>query len=169
MNKEFLIAIIIGVLITWLLISAKNSNKNQMNMDKYELTENELIKHVKLAINPKFENWILFKNGTYIINEDASNEKEIEKQGLEQMKEFGPVHGGGPAGDFGTITLNKTEGWVVSGHGYGMYTYVHPSEIDKDNPEDYEIGLYGRGKRNEDGEKPEIICLSSNGKIIKHK
>jgi len=122
---------------------------------------------VKLAINPKFENWILFKNGTYIIVEETSEEKEIEVQSLEKMKQFGPVHAGGPAGDFGTTTLNKTEGWVVSGHGYGMYTYVHPSEIEKKKPEDYEIGLYGRSKRDKDGLNPEIICISSKGQIIK--
>jgi len=166
MNKGLLITIIIGVLITWLLVSAKNSNQNQTNMDNYELTKKELIKHIKLAINPKFENWILFKNGTYIIIEDTADEKEIEKQGLEKMKEFGPVHVGGSAGDFGTTTLNKTEGWVVSGHGYGMYTYVHPNEIDKKKSEDYDIGLYGRSKRDKDGVSPEIVCITSNGKII---
>lgn len=64
----------------------------------------------------------------------TSIEKEIEEQGVEKMKEFGPVHTGGPAGDFGITTLHKTQGWVVSGYGYGMYTYVHPSELDKQNP-----------------------------------
>lgn len=135
-------------------------------MDDYELNKEELIKHVKLAINPKFENWILFKNGTYIIIEGTSNEKIIEEQGLKMMKEFGPVHAGCPAGDFGTITLDKTEGWVVSGHGYGMYTYVHPIELDKKIPEDYEIGLLGRSKRDEDGLSPEMICISSSGQIV---
>ena len=82
------------------------------------------------------------------------------------MKEFGPVHAGGPAGDFSTITLNKTEGWVVSGHGYGMYTYVHPSELDNENPNDLEVGLYGRSKRDLDGQEATIIYLSVEGKII---
>ena len=166
MCKELIILFLIGSIILWFLMSAKSLNKENLKMANYELTKVELIKHVKLAINPSFENWILFKNGTYIIIEDTSEEKEIEKEGLEKMIEFGPAHAGGPAGDFGTITLNKTEGWVVSGHGYGMYTYVHPSELEKENPEDYEIGLYGRSKRNSDGITPEIICLSYNGKIV---
>lgn len=141
-------------------------DKSNPEMRDYELTKEELIKHVKLAINPAFKNWILFKNGTYIIIEDTSEEKEIELQGVKKMKKFGPVHVGKPAGDFGTISLNKTKGWVVSGHGYGMYTYVHPTEIENENPQDHEIGLYGRSKRDLDGLNPEIIYLSSKGKII---
>jgi len=135
-------------------------------MEDNKLTKEELIKHIKLAINPAFENWILFNNGTYIIIEDTSDEKEIEIRGLEMMKEFGPAGAGGPAGDFGITTLTKTEGWVVSGHGYGMYTYVHPIELEKENPPDLIIGLYGRSKRDMDGENPEIICMSSKGQII---
>ena len=78
------------------------------------------------------------------------------------MKEFGPVSAGGPAGDFNVITLNLTEGWIVSGHGYGMYTYVHPTEIDKNSPNDITIGLFGRTKRNSDGENPNIIHINSS-------
>lgn len=159
--------IFFGILI-WFLMPTEKINKRNLNMKGYELPKEALINHVKLAINPQFENWILFENGTYIIIEDILNEKEIETQGLEKMNKFGPVHGGGPAGDFGTITLDKTDGWVVSGHGYGMYTYVHPLELNKEEaPEDYEIGLYGRSKRNLDGLNPRIICISLNGQIIK--
>ena len=136
-------------------------------MTDYNLTEEALIKHVTLAINPKFKDWILFKNGTYIIIEDTSDQTEIEKQGIEKMKEFGPVHVGGPAGDFGISNLNKTDGWVVSGHGYGMYTYVHPSELESKHPGEPEIGFYGRDKRNSDGLNPQILCISSKGEIIR--
>jgi len=136
-------------------------------MENYELTKEELIKHVKLAINPAFVDWILFENGTYIIIEEASDEKEIERLGLERMIEFGPVHAGGPAGDFATTTLDDTDGWVVSGHGYGMYTYVHPSELEEANPQDLTIGLYGRSKRNLDGLNPKVIGISAKGQVLK--
>jgi hypothetical protein len=52
----------------------------------------ELVKRVRLAINPIFSDWVLFSNGT--------------------------------------------EGWVVGGHGYGMYTYVHPVKLAFDGPSD---------------------------------
>ncbi|MDR4950809.1 hypothetical protein REB14_01270 [Chryseobacterium sp. ES2] len=121
-----------------------------------------MIEHVKLAINPKFQDWVLFENGTYIIFDDISIIEDIKKEALQLMKEFGPVYAGGPAGDFNVIHLNLTEGWLVSGHGYGMYTYVHPSELDSDSPNDLEIGLYGRSKRDSDGQNPEIIHINKS-------
>ena len=140
-------------------------DKKNVEMKETNLTKEELIKQVQLAINPKFKNWILFKNGTFVIIEDIS-EEEIETAGIEKMKEFGPVYVGSEAADFRTITLTNVEGWLVSGHGYGMYTYVHPTELEKENPDSHEIGLFGRSKRNLDGLNPEIICLSSEGKVI---
>ncbi|WNI37837.1 hypothetical protein [Chryseobacterium sp. SG20098] len=119
-----------------------------------------MIEHVKLAINPKFQDWVLFENGTYIIFDDISIIGDVKEKALQLMKEFGPVYAGGPAGDFNVIHLNLTEGWLVSGHGYGMYTYVHPSELDSESPNDLEIGLYGRSKRDSDGQNPEIIHIN---------
>lgn len=121
-----------------------------------------MIEHVKLAINPKFQDWVLFENGTYIIFDDISTIRDIKEEAINLMKEFGPVSAGGPAGDFSVIHLNLTEGWLVSGHGYGMYTYVHPSELDNESPNDLEIGLYGRSKRNSDGQNPEIIHINNS-------
>lgn len=57
------------------------------------------------------------------------------------MKEFGPVYPGSAAGDFTVSRFDNTEGWSVSGHCYGMYTYVNPEELDSDSPSDIEIGL----------------------------
>lgn len=119
-----------------------------------------MIEHVKLAINPKFQDWVLFENGTYIIFDDISIIENVKEKALQLRKEFGPVYAGGPAGDFNVIHLNLTEGWLVSGHGYGMYTYVHPSELDSESPNDLEIGLYGRSKRDSDGQNPEIIHIN---------
>ncbi|CAI8808629.1 hypothetical protein [Chryseobacterium sp. IT-36CA2] len=121
-----------------------------------------MIEHVKLAINPKFQDWVLFENGTYIIFDDISTIKDVKGEAIQLMKEFGPVSAGGPAGDFSVIHLNLTDGWLVSGHGYGMYTYVHPSELDNESPNDLEIGLYGRSKRDSDGQNPEIIHINND-------
>lgn len=121
-----------------------------------------MIEHVKLAINPKFQDWVLFENGTYIIFDDISTIEDVKEKAIQLMKEFGPVSAGGPAGDFSVIHLNLTEGWLVSGHGYGMYTYVHPSELDSESPNDLEIGLYGRSKRDSDGQSAEIIHINSS-------
>jgi len=100
---------------------------------------------------------VLFENGTYIIFDDISTISDIEKEAIELMKEFGPVYAGSSAGDFNVINLTETKGWIVSGHGYGMYTYVSPEELDENNPTDLSIGLSGRSKRNSDGLNPIII------------
>jgi hypothetical protein len=121
-----------------------------------------LIEHVKQAINPRFTHWVLFSNGTYIIIEDMtiSDEGAFAKK---IMREYGPVHAGSPAGDFSVTHLSRTEGWVVSGHYYGMYTYVDPSELKQagvQNPSDVDVGLFGRRKRENDGKECRIIFVS---------
>lgn len=124
------------------------------------MDEKELIKNVKLSISPKFQNWVLFKNGTYIIFDDIKQVKNINNEAIALMKEFEPVSAGGSAGDFNTIRLLKTEGWIVAGHVYGIYTYVSPTEIENKSPNDLEVGLFGRSKRDLDGRNPEIIYIN---------
>ena len=119
-----------------------------------------LLEHVHLAINPNFENWVLFENGTYIIFDDLNGISDVQQEAIRLMKEYGPVSPGGPSGDFGVTHLNKTEGWVVSGHGYGMYTYVHPSELNQSAPDDSAIGLFGRSKRARDAKNLKIIHVN---------
>lgn len=119
-----------------------------------------LLENVKLAINPKFEDWVLFENGTYIIFDNIDPLSDVEAEAIKLMKDFGPFYAGSPAGDFSVTHLNKTEGWVVSGHCYGMYTYVNPKELDTKNPSDVEIGIWGRSKRQRDGDNPIIVHIN---------
>ena len=153
--------ILIVLLCSGLLGCPKGNSEN--TSDKSDRTEmrvehsNPLVNQVMKAINPKFQNWVLFSNGTYIIFEDVSPSDSLEKRAIEFMKEWGPVYAGGSAGDFGTTTLTKTEGWVVSGHGHGMYTYVHPDKLESDTPSDVEVGLLGRSKRHQDSQEMEIV------------
>lgn len=124
------------------------------------MTKEDLLNHVKLAINPKYQDWVLFENGTYIIFDNADTIADLELESIRQMKEYGPVFAGGPAGDFSVTHLNQTEGWIVSGHGYGMYTYVNPNELTLDSPSDLDIGIYGRSKRDKDGKTFKIVHLN---------
>lgn len=152
---------IIFIFLNLILLGCENSEKKKTeSQNKNQMAENNLLSHVKLAINPKFEDWVLFKNGTYIIFDNADTILNLEDEAQKLMKEFGPVYIGSPAGDFSVTHLNQTEGWVVSGHGYGMYTYVNPKEIKSVKPEDAEIGLFGRGKRELDGKNPVVIHIN---------
>lgn len=133
-----------------------------MNKSHEPLTSAEIIEQAKLAINPRVPNWVLFAGGTYVIIEEEAELKAPREHAIERLKEFGPVAAGGPAGDFSVIRLNNTDGWVVSGHGYGIYTYVHPRELSAD-PSQVEIGLYGRSKRHEDSQGLEVIHVNGEG------
>lgn len=154
-----------ALLSSLILISCVNNMKNKeskIEIKKKEMAPKSLLENVKLSISPKFKDWVLFKNGTYIIFDDINQIDNIEEEAIKLMKEFGPVYAGGSAGDFNVISLKKTEGWIVSGHGYGMYTYVNPSELETNSPNDITIGIYGRSKRNSDGENPIIIYINSS-------
>ena len=139
----------------------KESNVTANNK---KMTEEDLVEHVRFAINPKFQDWVLFKNGTYIIFNNADTIADIEKSAITFMQEFGPVSGGNPAGDFVVTHLNKTEGWSISGHGYGMYTYVHPSELIPVQQTDLNVGLLGRSKRDRDSKTLTIIHINRKTK-----
>ncbi|HLK29327.1 MAG TPA: hypothetical protein VKT28_12170 [Puia sp.] len=138
-----------------------SNGTNRIYIGRNMLTEQEIIDHVKKAINPKFKDWVLFGNGTYIILEDTAIKDKKEKA-LELMKEYEPVSVGSPAGDISITKLTYTEGWVIGGHYYGMYTYVHPKELENkgvNNPTDLDVGLGGRYKRNKDGKELKVIFV----------
>lgn len=136
-------------------------------MQNKELTKDELIDYVQQGMNPNLKNWILFENGTHIFFDETTSPNEIEVMGVEKMEKFGPVYAGSSAGDFEVFTLNDGLGWVVAGHGPRMYTYVHPSAMGNENPDDIGIGLHGRSRRNMDGLNPVIVCVSWKGEVIK--
>ncbi|WP_225992852.1 hypothetical protein [Actinomadura rudentiformis] len=93
------------------------------------------------------KSWVLFENGTCVILMEP--EEDLAAQATEILREYGPVHPGSEAGDFGTIDLEAAPGWVVYGHHNDVLTYVSPEEVE--SPEDVMIGLLGRSKRDQDG------------------
>ena len=157
------------IFIVFLFSCGQSDNKNTNGINhrgKTPYSKMTLIDHVKLAINPKFKDWVLFKNGTYIIFDNVDTISNIEREAIRLMKEYGTVNVGSPAGDFSVTHLNKTEGWVVSGHCYGMYTYVNPVEIKSRTPSDVEVGIFGRSKRELDGKIPLIIYINKTNNLL---
>jgi hypothetical protein len=141
------------------LIACTGQNSKENGTNK-ELTQSEIIAHVKKAINPRFKTWVLFSNGTYVIIED-STVADIRQKAIDIMKEYGPVNAGTPAGDMSITKLKHSDGWVVGGHYYGMYTYVNALEIQKDKPTDLDIGVFGRNKRSKDGKELKVIHVNT--------
>jgi hypothetical protein len=84
-------------------------------------------------------------------------EADLSAQALSLMKEWGPVHAGCSAGDFGTIDLTNAPGWVVTSHHNDILTYVGPDEVGQPDASDLVVGLLGRGKRDQDARELEII------------
>lgn len=175
MKNGLAISLKLGVILLLCLILNQCSTIENPKEAAFELSQEALIKHVNLSIDPKSENWILFKNGTYIIIENALSEKEIETKGLETINEFGPIHN-----EYEIIELNKTEGWVIYGSLYGsrMRNYIHPKQINTEshlkkgipaNEATY-IALveYGGKKRILDAEDPQIVCICFKGEILRN-
>ena len=140
-------------------ISCADQKAGDKSSMKTTLTEAEIIEHIKKAINPEFKNWVVFSNGTYIIIEDSTI-TDSKKKAIEIMKEYGPVYPGSPAGDISITKLSRTDGWVVGGYYYGMYTYVSPREMEKENPGDIDVGLWGRQKRGKDAKELKVIYVN---------
>ena len=106
------------------------------------------------------KSWVLFKHGTCVILVDPGD--DLAAQAVAVLREFGPVHPGTPAADFGTITLDQAPGWVVTGHHPDVLTYVSPAEIDTSEDDDninLTVGLTGRSKRDEDARDLTIIHI----------
>jgi len=103
------------------------------------------------------KSWVLFENGTCVILMEP--ELDLRAQTIEIMQEWGPVHAGSAAGDFGTIKLDNAPGWVVTGHHPEMLTYVAPDELDNREPTELAVGLLGRSKRNRGSEELRIVHL----------
>ncbi|GAA2297027.1 hypothetical protein GCM10010402_64410 [Actinomadura luteofluorescens] len=108
----------------------------------------ELVQVWRDVIRGDEKSWVLFENGTCVILMEP--EDDLSAQAVELLREYGPVHGGTPAGDFGTIDLDQAPGWAVYGHHNDILTYVAPEEVG-DDATDLAVGLLGRGKRGQDG------------------
>ncbi|MEU5877455.1 hypothetical protein [Spirillospora sp. NPDC047279] len=113
----------------------------------------EMVEVWRQIILGEQKSWVLFENGTCVILMEP--EGDLAAQATEILREYGPVHVGSPAADFGTIDLEAAPGWVVYGHHDDVLNYVSPDEIG--SPEDVVIGLLGRSKRDRDGHGLTIV------------
>jgi hypothetical protein len=106
----------------------------------------------RLLADPR-KSWVLFEHGTCVVPADPDG--DLAERAIETLEEFGPVHAGSPAGDFGVIDVEDADGWVVTGHHPDVLTYVAPDEP-RDRSE-IAVGLCGRAKRHQDGTGLRVI------------
>lgn len=122
---------------------------------KMPQSSEEFISIYKKIIDPKFINWVVFSNGTCVIIYHSS--KDLEAEAKEVLQKYGQVHPGTPTGDF--TAMKADGGWIVTGDQPGILNYV--SKDEGENMEDYEIGLIGRDKKEQDSKELEIIYTNS--------
>lgn len=119
------------------------------------MSEQDLVGTWRRTIRGESKSWVVFAHGTCVVLPDPGPDVDLAAQAIDILREYGPVHAGSPAGDFGTITLDPGPGWVVYGHHNDVLTYVGPDEIS--DTSDLAVGLYGRGKRDQDGRELEVV------------
>jgi hypothetical protein len=107
------------------------------------------------TIQGEHKSWVLFRHGTCVVLVDPGDEADLAAQAIAILREYGPVHAGTPAGDFGTITLDPGPGFVVYGHHDDVLTFVGADEVIE--PDDLTVGLYGRTKRDQDGRELDVV------------
>ena len=104
------------------------------------------------------KSWVLFRQGTCVIITVPT--ADIRSEATNLLREWGPVHEGTPAGDFGVTHLDDDPGWVVTCHHPDILTYVSPKNVAR-AAKDIEIGLLGRARRNQDSAELEIAHIES--------
>ena len=109
------------------------------------------------------ESWVLFENGTCVILVEPGD--DLAGQAVALMKEWGPVHAGSPAGDFGVIELPDGLGWVVTCHHNDILTLVGPDEVSPEEANDLVVGLLGRSKRHQDAEGLVVIHVEDRRSV----
>jgi hypothetical protein len=106
----------------------------------------------RLLTDPR-KSWVLFEHGTCVVL--TAPDGDLAEQATKILGEFGPVHAGSPAGDFGVINVKDADGWVVTSHHQDVLTYVGTDE--PSGQEDFAVGLCGRSKRHQDGTELRIV------------
>nr|WP_037801182.1 hypothetical protein [Streptomyces sp. LaPpAH-108] len=106
----------------------------------------------RLLSDPR-TSWVLFEHGTCVVL--PAPEEDLAAQATAVLGEFGPVHAGGPAGDFRVVEVENVEGWVVTSHHPDVLTYVAPDE--PGGQDHLSVGLCGRAQRDRDGTELHVV------------
>ncbi|MBI2593945.1 hypothetical protein HYW44_04880 [Candidatus Daviesbacteria bacterium] len=109
----------------------------------------------KKVIEPNLKNWVVFEHGTCVII--YHSKEDLENEAKEVLQKYGLPTPGTPSADFEVMKLQGLAGWIVSGNQPGILNYV--SEDEGEDKEDYEIGLIGRNKKEQDLKELKIIYI----------
>lgn len=108
----------------------------------------------KKIIEPKLKDWVIFSNGTCVII--YKSQGDLKNEATETLKKYGFIAPGSSSADFQVLKIDS--GWIVYGDQPGILNYV--TEEEGKGKEDYEIGLIGRNKKEQDSKKLDIIYIN---------
>lgn len=124
-----------------------------------------LLTYVQSAIIPIYKDWVVFEHGTYVIFDNIDTVPDIQKSALAHLKAYTPKTVLDNNWDFTISDLDETDGWSVYGNGYGIYTFVHATELSM-GASPLQVGAYAKTKRALDEKNPKIIFISSKDGIV---
>lgn len=111
-----------------------------------------LIFNVQLGINPGKDNWVLFKNGTYLIFPNNTAEKDAIRAAKKLLTKA----------DASTVFINKSnfaKGWIASTP-TGIYNYIDRDEFGRRAPKPSRIERKGIKNIEADQKELEIIHIN---------
>ena len=106
------------------------------------------------------KSWVVFKHNTCVILMEP--QKDLGKQAIYLLKEYGPYHVGTASADMNVIKLENYPGWVVIGHHPDILNYVAEEDVGTDDVNDVAIGILGRHNRSEDAKELRIVHIEDN-------
>ncbi len=108
-----------------------------------------LVFNVQLGINPDRKNWVLFKNGTYLIFPNNTAEKDAIRAAKKLMSNYK----GGP---LSTEKSSFAKGWIASTN-TGIYNYIDQDDLGRGIPKHENILKKGLDNIMADAKELEII------------
>lgn len=111
-----------------------------------------LVFNVQLGINPKRKNWVVFKNGTYLIFPNNTAEKDAIRAAKKLMSKYT----GGP---LSTQKSSFAKGWIASTN-TGIYNYIDRGDFGKGIPKQKNILKKGQDNMMADAKGLEIVYIN---------
>jgi hypothetical protein len=132
--------------------------------ENYTVDSKKLLGYVQSAIIPVYKDWVLFENGTYIIFDNIDTIPDIQKAAFQHLETYKPKTVLESNWDFTISDLDDTDGWSIYGNGYGIYTFVHATELSM-GASPLQVGAYAKTKRALDERDPKILFISSKNGV----
>ncbi len=130
--------------------AAKKKKTNIVNKKREDYKS--LIFNVQLGIHPDRKNWVLFKNGTYLMFPNNTAEKDAVRAAKKLMSSY----------KSGSVNINKSafaKGWIAS-TSTGIYNYIDSKEFGKGIPKQENILKKGQENIVADSKELEIIYIN---------